>query len=455
MSDEATELLACCKEALVRAGVADVELVARRKVRGAARFSSGALDQHMALDEPNVVARVARGRRIAEAQATSLDPGAIADVIAEAERAAAFVPETESFAGFAGRGEPHATPPRFADATAQLSDEERTELLRPTLESIERAGLVAAGLLETITSAIAVVTTAGCERSHRGTSANFKVWATETAGARGASGVGGHLHRDVRALRIEEETSRAIERCLRGKDPIELEQGNYDVVFEPAAVAELLEWLGAIAFAAPEVEQGSSPMRLGERITGEAISIVEDPLADGDAGFAAPFDREGTPRTKVTLVDHGIARAVLHDRTTASRFGTTSTGRVLFPDAGTSGIGTSALHLAAGDAESVDELLRGIKRGLYVCKLHYVNGLLETPRAVMTGMSRDGFFLVEDGKLTRPVRNLRFTESFTEALSRCDGRTRALTAVPTWWSDGGAVAAPAIRVRDFAFRGGA
>ncbi|CAN5186427.1 TldD/PmbA family protein [soil metagenome] len=450
-----SDLLALCKQSIERAGVTDVELVVRRKVHGAARFSTGELDQHMALDEPLVVARVARGRRIAEAQSSMLSQGAIVALIHDAERAAAFVPETAEFRGFAGAGEAHGSPPRFAQATAALTDEERTELVRPVLERIADAGLVAAGLLETIASDVAVVTNAGCARYHRGTCANFKVWATETAGARGASGVGAHLHRDVRALRISEETERAIDRCLRGKNATTLDQGTYDVVFEPHAVAELLEWLSAIGFGAPELEQGSSPMRLGERITGEAITITEDPLDDGDTGFAVPFDREGTPRQKVTLVERGTAKSVLHDRTSASRLGTMSTGSALFPDAGSSGIGSSALHLCGGDAASSEELLRGIKRGLYVCKLHYVNGLLEPPRAVMTGMSRDGFFLVEDGKVTRPIQNLRFTESFIEALARCDARTKELTAVPTWWSDGGAVVTPAIRVRDFAFRGGA
>ena len=95
-----------------------------------------------------------------------------------------------------------------------------------------------------------------------------------------------------------------------------------------------------------------------------------------------------------------------------------------------------------------------MRRGLYVCRLHYVNGLLETPRAVMTGLTRDGCFLVENGKLTRAVGNLRFTDSFLEGLARCDGMTRERRALPTWWSDGGAIVAPAIRIRGFRFNGG-
>ena len=88
-----------------------------------------------------------------------------------------------------------------------------------------------------------------------------------------------------------------------------------------------------------------------------------------------------------------------------------------------------------------------------MCRLHYVNGLLEPRRAVMTGLTRDGCFLIERGKIVAPVGNMRFTESFLEGLERCDGMTAARAAVPTWWSDAGAIVAPAIRMRQFRFNG--
>jgi predicted Zn-dependent protease len=132
----------------------------------------------------------------------------------------------------------------------------------------------------------------------------------------------------------------------------------------------------------------------------------------------------------------------------------TSTGSSLAPDgSGSAGVGACALHLAGGTVEGVDELIAGVDRGLYVCRLHYVNGLLEPRRAVMTGLTRDGCFLIEKGKITRPVGNLRFTDSFLEGLARSDGMTRARVAVPTWWSDAGASVVPAVRMRAFRFNG--
>jgi predicted Zn-dependent protease len=264
------------------------------------------------------------------------------------------------------------------------------------------------------------------------------------------------VHRDVGALRTAEEAERAIRVCKTSRDPVALDAGSYDVVMEPEAVTELLEWLASITFAAPEVEQGTSAVagRLGERITGEAIDITEDPLDASDLGFGTPFDREGTWRRRVPLVERGVARAILYDRTYAARMGASSTGSALLPAfASPGGVGATAISLAAGDHDGVDELLAGIDRGLYVCRLHYVNGLLEPRRAVMTGLTRDGCFLVEKGKISRAVGNMRFTDSFLEGLARCDGRTRQRTAVPTWWSDAGAFVAPAIRMRAFRFNG--
>jgi len=452
------ELLALCTEVLAAAGEPEVELSLRMADRGCARFAMGELGQHMDLVEPLAIVRVAHGARVAEALGTRLDRDALIEAVHRTAAAARLVPEIEGFPGFTGAGEPAGpSPPRFAEATARATAEERVTLLAPVLELVRDAGLVSAGVLETRRNAVALATTRGCRRSHDSTFASFKVWALETPGAGGAAGYGGHAHRDVHALSTLEQTERAIQVCRDSHDPASLDAGSYDVVFEPEAVAELLEWLANIAFGAPEVEQGSSPMagRLGERITGEGVDLVEDPLLDDPAlGFGAPFDREGTWRRRVPLVERGVARAVLYDRACAARMGAISTGSALPPAAGSpGGVGPTALGLGGGTAGGVDELVSGIERGLYVARLHYVNGLIEPRRAVMTGLTRDGCFLVEKGRIARAVGNLRFTDSLLEGLARCDGMTRARKAVPTWWSDDGAIVAPAVRIRGLRWNG--
>jgi PmbA protein len=452
----ADDLLTLARDALREAGESEAEICITSKRRGFARFGGGELGQHMELDEVGAFVRAAHGARVAGASTTRLDRASLVQTIRAAASAARLVPETEGFAGFAGAGEPLERAPRFETRTARADAEERVARLAPAMNAVRHAGLVSAGALETATNALAVATTRGCARTHDGTVASFKIWALETPGAGGAAGYGGHMHRDVGAIAIAEETERAIRIAKLSHAPTMLDAGMYDVVLEPAAMSELLEWLAAIAFAAPEVENGTSPLagRIGERITGAGISLTEDPNDPSPLGFAAPFDREGTARRRVALIEDGVARGVLSDRIHAARDHKASTGSSLVPDGALgASIGPSAMHMAAGDEPSVAALLAGVERGLYVCRLHYVNGLLEPRRAVMTGLTRDGCFLVEKGQITRPVGNLRFTDSLLEGLARCDGRTRERTPIPTWWSDAGACVVPAVRMRGFRFNG--
>lgn len=454
------DLVARVKDGLARSGVSEAEVYVLAKERGFARFAMGDLGQHMHVREPCVTARVAVGRRVAEAVTARLDPEGIVEVLRRAESSARLAPESEAFDGFAGPSDVGPEPPaldRFAARTADATAEKRVELVAPLLEKVRARGFVCAGILETTTSTEAVVTTRGCARGARATTATFKLWATETAGAGGAAGYGGAVHRDVDALDLEGETERAIRICTDSRNPVAMDAGSYDVVFEPEAVSELLEWLSATAFSAADVEQGMGAVagRKGSRVTGEGVTIVEDPLDAGVTGFGAPFDREGVSRRRVALITAGVAEDILFDRAHGKRMGASSTGSAVPPTFGAEGgIAATSIHLAPGTHEDVASLVAGIDRGLYVCRLHYVNGYVEPKRAVMTGLTRDGCFLVEKGKITRPVGNLRFTESFLEALSRCDGMTKTPKAIPTWWSENGATVTPAVRIRGFRFSSG-
>jgi len=282
------------------------------------------------------------------------------------------------------------------------------------------------------------------------------VWALETAGAGGASGYGHACHRDITKLDLLGEAEGAIRLARLSKDPIAIDAGAYDVVLGAPAMATLVEWLSGIAFGAREIHQGTSAVagRLGERITGENVGIEEDPFDASDLGFGTPFDREGTWRRRVTLLERGIARGFLCDRTWGKRMGKPSTGSAGLSFFGDGAPEASALHVAPGEAASEEELIAGIKRGLWVRRLHYVNGLLETRRAVMTGLTRDGTFLVENGRIVRAVGGLRFTDSVTEAFGRLDGLTQRRWALPSSWSEGATIVTPAARIRRLVFTSG-
>ncbi len=450
------ELARVLAAALERAGEPQAEAYASWSRRGFARFALGELGQHMLIDEPHAVVRVARGKRVAEASTTQLDERGLVEAVKSAARIAPEVPEDPHFPGFAGATE--AAPPpveRFAQSTAGSTPEQRVEMLRPLLARVADAGLIATGVLDATSTVHAVATTGNLQRSYAGTTALFKIWALESAGSGGAAGHGLTAHADIDQLDLAAETQRAIDDALRSRDPIALPAGAYNVVLEPPAVAELIEWFGMIALGAREFDQGASALsgRIGEQISGAAFSVSEDPL--GELSFAVPFDREGVARRRVPLVERGIARGVLYDRSWASRLGTQSTGSASVPSSfGEGGPAPSALVMEGGNAGSVDDLVAGLERGLHIRKLHYVNGMLEPRRAVMTGLTRDGTFLVEHGKTTSAVGNLRFTDSLLEAFERADGVTRLRQLLPNWWSSTGSVAAPAVRIRGLRFSSG-
>jgi predicted Zn-dependent protease len=241
----------------------------------------------------------------------------------------------------------------------------------------------------------------------------------------------------------------AIEKAERSKNPGAIEPGRYTVVLEPSAVAELVSFLAFLGLGGQSLEEGRSFMtgRMGERITGERVTLMDD--AYDPRGFGRPFDYEGTPRQRVASIENGVARAVVHDRRTASRAGTQSTGHAAPPPA-TEGPLPYSLVLAGGDL-SLEELIASTERGILVTRFWY-NRVVDAKKTLVTGMTRDGTFLIENGRVSRGLRNLRFNESVLDVLGRAEEFGRDAEPTVFDWS-GSCVVAPALKVREFRFTG--
>lgn len=229
----------------------------------------------------------------------------------------------------------------------------------------------------------------------------------------------------------------------------DLSPGRYDVVLEPAAVASLFNWLGLIAFGARAVEQGTSFLsgEEGEPVMGEEITIYDDGLEESET--ATPFDFEGVPKSRVMLVHRGIGRRPVLDSYHASRLGVTSTGHATR----TPGQPLPLSLFLEGGEQSTEDLIRKIDKGLLVTRFHYVNGLLDPRKARMTGMTKDGTFLIEKGQIVGPVKNLRFNESVTEAFSRVIGLSGQRERHSSWLTWTGGITVPAVAVEGFQFTG--
>jgi predicted Zn-dependent protease len=337
------------------------------------------------------------------------------------------------------------------EETARADAGRRAALVEPAFREAARARVSAAGLAAVSEAALAVATSAGARRAFRSTAAKLDV-----IGADGrAQGRCGRVHRAIAALDAQAIAEDACARAMNARDPIELAPGSYDAILEPACVAELLEWLAFTAFGARSLEDGSSLLagRAGQSVTGE-VTILDDALAGEEGAPVRPFDAEGTPAARIVFLDHGIAGTPAHDRASAARAGVAPTGHanpvgdeLATGDGG--GPVPQHLHMLGG-ADDDAALLARVERGVWVSRFHYVNGLIDTRRALMTGMTRDGLFLVENGKRGRALANLRWSQSLLEAFQRIAGLTRARLAVAASLGDS-VLVCPTVLVRGWRF----
>jgi predicted Zn-dependent protease len=242
-----------------------------------------------------------------------------------------------------------------------------------------------------------------------------------------------------------------VNKALRSSNPTDIVPGSYTVILEEDAVADMLFTLGYLGFGALAVQEGRSFMggRFGDQITGENISIWDD--GHDPRGLMLPFDFEGVPKQRVVLINRGIAEGVVYDSFTASREeGKVSTGHSL-PAPNTFGPYPMHLFMAPGQSTKED-MLASTERGIWVTRFHYTNPV-HPIKTVLTGMTRDGTFLIEEGRITRPLTNLRFNQSILEAFGQAEMLGSELKLVKSDWGST-AACVPAAKLHSFRFTGG-
>jgi len=237
----------------------------------------------------------------------------------------------------------------------------------------------------------------------------------------------------------------AADRARATDHAISVPPGDYPVILEPYAVVDILDMLGYVGFSALAVQEGRSFMEPGRRVGSDLVTIVDD--AANESGLPMSFDYEGVRKEPVTLIERGVCRDVVFDAQTAARAGRRSTGHGL-PAPNSYGPFPLNMVMSKGD-KTRDELIGGIDRGLLVTRFHYTNPV-HPKLAIITGMTRDGTFLIEGGKIVAPVKNLRFTQSYLDALAGVSAVSHDLR---TLRGSFGAVVVPMLRVDSWTFTG--
>lgn len=424
---------------------AEAEVTVSAGTEALTRFATGFIHQNVADDGRRVHLRVALDGRVAEAGTNQTDAESLSRLVRSTLQAARLRPIDP---GWPGLAPPAAAPPvdHWDDATATAEPAERAERVGAFVRAVE--GLEAAGYCLTEGTEIAFANSAGQRASGRTTMAALDGIA-RTGGSDGSARATSRSLVDLDGARLGADAAR---RARDAADATDLELGRYEVVLSPSCVVNLLGFLALHGFNGRAVEEGRSFARLGERQFDAAITLADDVTHPAAIGVA--FDAEGTPKRRVELVRAGTTVGLVHDRRTARALGAASTGNAV-TGAGQWGAIPANLVLEPG-AASRGELLRGVERGLLVTDFWYTR-ILDPRTQVVTGLTRNGVWLVEDGRVVRPVTNIRFTQSYLEALA--PGAVRGvgsdLTLVGGAAFGVGAYAAPSLHLAEWNFTGGA
>ncbi len=444
---ERGRLDALLKEVLANSPADETELVAHCGTNRLTRFTGSLIHQNVSEENCSVTVRVAVGKRTGVAVTNRMDGAALAEAAKQATEVAQASPEDPDFPGFK-KSERAPEADTYSEATALMPPSARAEAVNRAVEIAAEKGTTLSGAYRVSDFRFAVMNSSGTDQEYYGTDAFLSIYATDDNGVAGAAVA---YAKGIEGIDVEATTRRAVGKCVAGADPVAIDYGPLDVIIEPKAVAEVMSWLNFTAFGAKQVHEGFSFMagRFGEKVMGDGITIRDDGF--DPAGVPVPFDYEGVPKKPVTIIEHGVARSPVYDTLTAVKDGVESTGHAGMA-AFRGGPGPSNLFIEPGD-KTQDELISMVDRGLLVTSFHYVNGLLDTRKALFTGMTRAGTFLIEGGKIVRPVKNLRWTDSMMRAFSNVDAMTREREVVGASWGAVGSVTSPTMLIRGFKFTG--
>ena len=403
------------------------------------RFANNIIHQNVAEEGLSVSVRTVVGQRTARASTNKTDEVSIRQVCEAAMGLARLQPPDPELLSMPG-AQTFRSVDRFYGETAELNPQARAQTVHMVIERAEKDGLTAAGVFSSGATATGLFNSRGLSAFHEETVSEFSVTMlgdTSSGWAKNTSPNSGTLEPEVLA-------DRAAQKALGSREPREIAPGKYRVILEPAAVLDLLGFL-FFDFGGLAIHEQRSCLtgRLGQKLFGDNINVRDDVYHPLQAG--APFDGEGMPRQRVTLVENGVVKTVVYARQTAKKMATEPTGHG-FPLPNEYGEAPMNIVMDGGRA-SIEEMVSSTDRGLLVTRLWYIREV-DPFQKILTGMTWDGTFWIEDGQVRHGVRNFRFNQSVIEMLSNVEMMGPAQR---TAGEESFEMVVPAMKVRDFSF----
>lgn len=401
------------------------------------RFAANQVSTSGGVMNGQLAVQSAFGKRHAAATTNDFSDESLRHVVEQSEALAKLSPEDPETMPDLG---PQTYVPvnGYFESTANLAPEDRARAALTALEPARKAGdLKAAGFIVVNAGASALGNGKGLFAYNRGTTANYTVTVRTDDGT--GSGWAGSEHPDWKQVDFAGLSARAIEKARLSRNPVAIEPGRYTVILEPQAVGDLVQTM-AFALGARGADEGRSAFakqgggnKIGEQIVDKRVTLISDP--QDPQLLAQPFDGQGLPLSRQVWVENGVLKQLFYSRFWAQKQGKVATG---FP---------SSVKMLGGTT-SVDDMIKSTPRGILVTRLWYLRQV--DPRTILyTGLTRDGTFLIENGKITKAIKNFRFNESPLFLLSNIEAIGPAIRLGGT--EAGGPVVMPTIKAKDFNF----
>lgn len=427
------------KNALKKSAADQTELVCESEEFYLTRFAENLIHQNMGRSDSTIWCRAIYGKKIGVSRSNDPTAEGVTKLIKSAEEIALNQKEDPDFQSLTSN--PGSSKPAgFYDSTFEYSARDRADVISDIIGRAKSDSLSCAGTFQTSGTSLAVVNSLGTENFARNTEYRFTLTASADNGLSGWAQAAG---RNVDKFDFKTVSQRALNKASFAGEQVKLDPGTYTVILEPDAVANFLLFLAFLGFGGKLLHQHRSFMsdKFGEKIMGENITISEDPF--NPAIEYLPFDYEGVPKRKVVIVENGIARAGVYNSYYANLAGTESTGHALQPD-NSYGPYPKAMVIDPGD-KSVNDMIKSTERGVYITRFWYLN-FLNPMRTMVTGYTRDGTFLIENGEITRPVVDMRIQQSMLEAFSNVEELSTEQRLIPQY---GALMLIPFMKINNF------
>ena len=418
------------------------EVIINSKESALTRFADNVISQNVSNTDTNISIRLVKNGKMSK---VNFNQNKSSEIKKAVDNALYLLKNQEKNSGALGLLNPSAgiteKKDLFVKNTAEISPEFKALKIKNLAKKCKKDKQICYGTLENGYTKTTIANNLGLHLSHKESYVEYDITVKDKDGF-GWAGQGANNIDIIDFDKIEET---AIQKAKLSKNPLSIKPGKYTVILEPAAVAEFLMFMNFYGFGGKFYLEGQSFIsgKIGKKVLSDKLSIYDNGLDGPSAGM--PFDFEGFPRKKLALIEKGVAKTAVFDRKTALEAKTKNTGHGL-PIPNTWGPLPVNTFVSPGKT-SIGDMIKQTSKGILITQFHYTN-ILKPLTLEITGMTRNGTYLIENGKIKKAIKNMRFTESLLKALNNviCVGDKTTTTM-----SYIGKTSVPALKIKDFNF----